>query len=27
MGSVGERVLRKAPCPVTIIPHQVAESG
>lgn len=27
MGSVSERVLRKAVCPVTIIPHQVAESA
>ena len=27
MGSVGALVLRKAPCPVTIIRHQVAESS
>jgi nucleotide-binding universal stress UspA family protein len=27
MGSVGERVLRRAHCPVTIIPHQVAGSA
>jgi nucleotide-binding universal stress UspA family protein len=27
MGSVSERVLRKAACPVTIIPHQVAETA
>jgi nucleotide-binding universal stress UspA family protein len=25
MGSVSERILRKAPCPVTIIPHQMAK--
>ncbi|MBW2288523.1 MAG: universal stress protein [Deltaproteobacteria bacterium] len=27
MGSVSERVLRKAACPVTIIPHQVAKTA
>jgi nucleotide-binding universal stress UspA family protein len=27
MGSVSEGVLRKAPCPVTIIPHQVTGSA
>ena len=27
MGSVSERVLRKAGCPVTIIPHQVAKTA
>jgi nucleotide-binding universal stress UspA family protein len=27
MGSVSERVLRKAACPVTFIPHQVAKTA
>jgi nucleotide-binding universal stress UspA family protein len=27
MGSVSERVLRKADCPVTLIPHQVADTA
>ena len=27
MGSVSERVLRKAACPVTLIPHQVVKSA